>query len=290
MPARPSRAGPSRLPRPSARSRPRSRPATGRCPLRAPPGPASRPVPRAPVARRLRPGSCARPASACACRACRRGRRARPPPSRRRRLRVPARPPRRGARSPRSSAAAAAARHPRPPTGGAPRPVRHPARSPPHRQGAPGRPGARAAPDRALAWRECTAAAALSSASPSPTIRRHALPERAAAARGKRSAHRRGHGDDTRLSRWPRAPVLRLVPPAGAGAGPCRADPLLRALPRRRPPSRHRLRRRGADVARQPGLGEKLGYSLDELAEANRRSIRFVADIADREDRRVGRW
>ena len=33
-----------------------------------------------------------------------------------------------------------------------------------------------------------------------------------------------------------------------------------------------------------PAWGQKLGYSLDELAEANRRSIRFVADIADREE------
>ena len=53
----------------------------------------------------------------------------------------------------------------------------HPARSPPHRRGAPGRPGARAARDRARAWRECTAAATLSPAPPSRTIRRNALPE-----------------------------------------------------------------------------------------------------------------
>ena len=33
-----------------------------------------------------------------------------------------------------------------------------------------------------------------------------------------------------------------------------------------------------------PAWGQKLGYSLDELAEANRRSIRFVADIAEREE------
>ena len=33
-----------------------------------------------------------------------------------------------------------------------------------------------------------------------------------------------------------------------------------------------------------PAWGEKLGYSLDELADANRRAIGFVADIAEREE------
>ena len=61
-------------------------------------------------------------------------------------------------------------------------------------------------------------------------------------------------------------------------------DALLRAVPRGRAPSRGRLRARGEHLAREPSWGAQLGYSLDDLAEANRRAVRFVAKIRDREE------
>ena len=41
-------------------------------------------------------------------------------------------------------------------------------------------------------------------------------------------------------------------------------------------------------MARQPVLGRQLGYSLDELAEANRRCIAFVEEIRDARRNRAG--
>ena len=54
------------------------------------------------------------------------------------------------------------------------------------------------------------------------------------------------------------------------------------------PPSRRGLRARGEYVARESDLGSRLGYSLDELAEANRRCIAFVEEIRAREDEPAG--
>ena len=231
---------------------------------------------RARGAPRRRRGSCARPApgarvSSVLPRAARSAASPRRPLRRGR-----ARPPRRAARSPRSSAAGAAAPPPRRPTGGALRPAGLPARSPSPRRAGPERRGARAARGRALAWGECTAGRRVASR-PAGVLpsRVDALPRLAAAARRETCC--------SPTAAWRRRS-------SSSTASTCRASPRSRcssseegraALTRYFEPYLDVARRHGTGFVLEantwranPSWGAKLGYSLDDLAEANRRCDR----------------
>ena len=219
-----------------------------------------------------------------ACRACRRARRARPPRARRRRRRDRARPPRRGARSPRSSAAAAAARRPASADGTS--------------AAASAAPGSlAAAPARrartagsSSSSRSCSRMArvygrrGLSPASPSPTIRRHALPElRCRSSRATFSSPTAGM--ETTLI-FHDGLELPASPPSRCS----RHEEGRAALTRYYEPyldvaraTRRGLRARDADLAGEPGLGRAARLRrATALDAANRRAVAFVAAIARR--------
>ena len=144
----------------------------------------------------------------------------------------------------------------RPPTGGGLRPAGLPARSP-----SPPASRARTAGSSSSS-RSCSRMGRVYGRAARCIATRQGLRSRVVRYRnslpqldGTTAAHRRRHGDVADLRRRARAAVLRHVPAARERGGAGGDDRLLRAVSRRGPPSRHRLRARGEHVAGEPVLG-----------------------------------